>query len=139
MITDPLSATLRIASSGLQAQGTRLRVVAENIANADSTAPTAGGDPYRRKTISFTSAMDRTTGSEIVKVKQIGRDRSDFQLAYDPSHPAADEKGYVKRPNVQPLIEMMDMREASRSFEASVNVIEQTRSMMNRMVDLLRS
>lgn len=137
-MNDPLSATLRIASSGLQAQGTRLRVIAENIANVDSTALSAGGDPYRRKTISFTSAFDRASGSEVVKVKQIGRDRSDFQLSYDPSHPAADAKGYVKRPNVQPLIEMADMREASRSFEASVNVIEQSRSMMNRMIDLLR-
>ncbi|MBP2297203.1 MULTISPECIES: flagellar basal body rod protein FlgC [Azospirillum] len=136
--TDPLAATVRIASSGLQAQGTRLRVIAENIANADSTAATAGGDPYRRKTISFDTAMDRASGSEVVKVKQIGRDRSDFQLVFDPSHPAADDKGYVKRPNVQPLIEMMDMREASRSFEASVNVIEQSRSMMGRMIDLLR-
>ncbi|WP_109120620.1 flagellar basal body rod protein FlgC [Azospirillum sp. TSO22-1] len=138
MMTDPLSATLRIASSGLQAQGTRLRVVAENIANADSTAQTPGGDPYRRKTVAFASAVDRATGSEIVRIKQIGRDRSDFQSVYDPSHPAADEKGYVKHANVQPLIEMMDMREASRSFEASVNVIEQARSMMTRMVDLLR-
>lgn len=138
MITDPLAATMRIAGSGLQAQGTRLRVVAENIANADSTAATAGGDPYRRKTVSFTTALDRSAGVDVVKVKQIGRDRSDFQLAYDPAHPAADEKGYVKRPNVQTLIEMMDMREASRSFEASVNVIEQARSMMSRMVDLLR-
>ena len=102
------------------------------------TAMTAGGDPYRRKTVSFATTMDRAAGSEIVKVKQIGRDRSDFQLVYEPSHPAADEKGYVKRPNVQPLIEMMDMREASRSFEASVNVIEQSRTMMSRMIDLLR-
>jgi flagellar basal-body rod protein FlgC len=136
---DPLSATMQIASSGLQAQGTRLRVVAENIANADSTAVSPGGDPYRRKTISFTAMHDRGIGSDLVQVKKIGRDRSDFQMTYDPSHPAADDKGYVKRPNVQPLIEMMDMREASRSFEASMNVIEQTRSMMSRMIDLLRS
>lgn len=138
-ITDPLSATVQIASSGLHAQGTRLRVIAENIANADSTAATPGGDPYRRKTVSFASAFDRASGSDVVKVKQIGLDRSDFHLDYDPSHPAADEKGYVKRPNVQTLVEMMDMREANRSFEASVNVIEQTRTMMNRMIDLLRS
>ena len=138
MLNDPLAATVRIASSGLQAQGTRLRVIAENIANADSTAMTPGGDPYRRKTISFATTMDRASGAEIVKVKQIGRDRSDFKLLYEPSHPAADEKGYVKQPNVQTLIEMMDMREASRSFEASVNVIEQSRTMMGRMIDLLR-
>lgn len=139
MMNDALGATLKIASAGLQAQSTRLRVVAENLANADSTATTKGGDPYRRKTVSFDSAMDRAVGAEMVKVKQIGRDRSDFQLSYDPSHPAADDKGYVKRPNVQPLIEMMDMREAGRSFEASMNVIEQSRTMMNRVVDLLRS
>lgn len=139
MIVDPLSATMRIAASGLEAQGTRLRVIAENVANADSTADVPGGDPYRRKTISFTTTMDRSLGAEIVDVKRIGRDRSDFQLVYDPSHPGADENGYVKRPNVSTLIEMMDMREASRSFEASMNMIEQARAMMARTVDLLRS
>jgi flagellar basal-body rod protein FlgC len=139
MLTDPLLSTMRIASSGLQAQGTRLRVIAENIANVDSTALTADDDPYRRKTISFTNALDRDSGAEIVKIKQIGQDRSDFRIVYDPAHPAADEKGYVKQPNVEPLIEMMDMREASRAFDASVNVIEQARFMMNRVVDLLRS
>lgn len=139
MMNDTLGATLKIAGAGLQAQSTRLRVVAENLANADSTATAKGGDPYRRKTVSFDSVMDRGVGAELVQVKQIGRDRSDFQLAYDPSHPAADDKGYVKKPNVQPLIEMMDMREAGRAFEASMNVIEQSRAMMNRVVDLLRS
>lgn len=138
MMNDPLGATMKIAGAGLQAQATRLRVVAENLANADSTATTEGGDPYRRKTVSFDSTLDRATGAELVRVKRIGLDRSDFQLVYDPSHPAADEKGYVKRPNVQPLIEMMDMREAGRAFEASMNVIEQSRAMMNRVVDLLR-
>ncbi|GLR80381.1 flagellar basal body rod protein FlgC [Azospirillum oryzae] len=139
MMNDVLGATLKIAGAGLQAQSTRLRVVAENLANADSTANSKGGDPYRRKTVSFDSVMDRGVGAELVQVKQIGRDRSDFQLAYDPSHPAADDKGYVKKPNVQPLIEMMDMREAGRAFEASMNVIEQSRAMMTRVVDLLRS
>ncbi|MGQ9370169.1 flagellar basal body rod protein FlgC [Azospirillum sp. ST 5-10] len=138
-MNDALTATLKIAGMGLQAQATRLRVVAENLANADSTASTRGGDPYRRKTVSFDSVMDRELGAEVVRVKQIGRDRSDFSLAYDPSHPAADDKGYVKQPNVEPLIEMMDMREAGRAFEASMNVIEQSRAMMNRVVDLLRS
>lgn len=138
MMTDALGATLRIAGAGLQAQSTRLRVVAENLANADSTAMTKGGDPYRRKTVSFETAMDRAAGAELVKVRQIGLDRSDFRLDYDPSNPAADDKGYVKRPNVEPLVEMMDMREAGRSFEASMNVIEQSRAMMNRVVDLLR-
>ncbi|QKS53639.1 flagellar basal body rod protein FlgC (plasmid) [Azospirillum oryzae] len=138
-MNDVLGATLKIAGAGLQAQSTRLRVVAENLANADSTANSKGGDPYRRKTVSFDSVMDRGVGAELVQVKQIGRDRSDFQLAYDPSHPAADDKGYVKKPNVQPLIEMMDMREAGRAFEASMNVIEQSRAMMTRVVDLLRS
>lgn len=139
MVVDPLSATLRIASSGLEAQGARLRVIAENIANADTTALTPGGDPYRRKTISFQTAMDRSAGVETVKVRQIGRDRADFELVHDPDHPAADENGYVKVPNVSTLVEMMDMREATRSFEASVNVIEQARGMMARVVDLLRS
>lgn len=139
MMNDALGATLTIAGAGLQAQATRLRVVAENLANADSTATAKGGDPYRRKTVSFDSAMDRATGAELVRVRKVGQDRSDFQLAYDPSHPAADDKGYVKRPNVQPLVEMMDMREAGRAFEASMNVIEQSRAMINRVVDLLRS
>jgi flagellar basal-body rod protein FlgC len=139
MLNDPLLSTTQIASAGLQAQGTRLRVIAENLANADSTALTADGDPYRRKTVSFTTVFDRESGANLVRVKQIGQDRKDFQLVYDPSHPAADEKGYIKRPNVEPLIEMMDMREASRAFDASVNVIEQARSMMSRVVDLLRS
>lgn len=138
-MNDALNATLKIAGMGLQAQATRLRVVAENLANADSTAVTSGGDPYRRKTVSFDAVMDRELGAEVIRVKQIGRDRSDFTLDYDPSHPAADDKGYVKRPNVQPLIEMMDMREAGRAFEASMNVIEQSRAMMSRVVDLLRS
>jgi len=139
MITDPLSASLSIAGAGLRAQGARLRVVSENVANADSTATTAGGDPYRRKTISFASTFDRALGADLVKVNKIGLDRADFQLVHDPSHPAADANGYVKRPNVQPLLEMSDMREAGRSFEAGVNVIEQTRSMMNRVIELLRS
>lgn len=139
MTVDPLSATMRIAASGLEAQGTRLRVIAENIANADSTATVAGGDPYRRKTVSFTSSLDRSLGAETVEIRRIGRDRSDFELVYDPAHPAADEEGYVKRPNVSTLVEMMDMREATRSFEASMNMIEQARAMMSRTVDLLRS
>ncbi|WP_207477328.1 flagellar basal body rod protein FlgC [Arenibaculum pallidiluteum] len=138
MIVDPLTATMRIAASGLEAQGTRLRVVAENIANADSTATVPGGDPYRRKTIAFSTAMDRTIGAETVRIKQIGVDRSDFQLVHDPAHPAADENGYVKRPNVTTLIEMMDMREASRSYESSMVMIEQARSMMTRTVDMLK-
>lgn len=138
MITDPLSATLRVASSGLETQSTRLRVISENIANANTTALTPDGDPYRRKTISFDTMMDRAAGVETVRVREIGRDRSDFILVHDPSHPAADEKGYVKTPNVSTLVEMMDMREAARSYEASVNIIEQARGMMNRMVDLLR-
>lgn len=139
MTVDPLSATMRIAASGLEAQGTRLRVIAENVANADSTSDVPGGDPFRRKTISFATTMDRSLGAEIVDVKRIGRDRSDFQLVHDPSHPAADENGYVKRPNISTLVEMMDMREATRSFEASMNMIEQARAMMARTVDLLRS
>ncbi len=138
MFVDPLSATMRIAATGLEAQGTRMRVVSENIANSDSTGTTPGADPYRRKTISFQAALDRTLGAETVKIKEIGQDRGDFDLVHDPAHPAADEKGYVKRPNVNTLIEMSDLREASRSYEASINIIDQARSMMARTVDLLR-
>lgn len=135
---DSLMSSIAIASSGLKAQSTRMRVVAENVANANSTASTPGGDPYRRKTITFEAELDRSLGASLVEVKSIGVDRSLFKQVYDPSHPAADEDGYVKMPNVSTLIEMADMREATRAYEANLNMIEQARSMLMRTTDLIR-
>lgn len=135
---DPLSAAMSIASSGLKAQSQRLRVVSENVANANSTAQVPGGDPYRRKTITFDAELDRALGASKVQVKSIGVDKSDFKLIHDPSHPAAAEDGYVKLPNVSALVEMADMREATRSYEANLNIIDQARKMMMRTTDLMR-
>lgn len=136
---DPLSATLQIAAAGLDAQSSRMRVVAENLANAQSTGGSPGADPYRRKTITFSAELDRLTGASLVEVENIGRDMSAFRVEFDPSHPAADEAGYVKLPNVNMLIEMADMREAGRSYEADLQVIRQARHMISMTIDLLRS
>src|SRR5690554_1487490 len=114
---DPIDATMKIAASGLNAQSQRLRVVSENIANANSTGETAGADPYRRKTIAFDSVLDRTISASLVEVRKIGSDTSPFRVEYDPGNPAADENGNVKLPNVNMLIEMADMRETNRSYE----------------------
>ena len=130
---------MAISAAGMKAQGTRMRVIAENIANSETLATTPGGDPYRRKTISFTNQLDRKTGFNTMTVKNVGTDTTDFEQKYDPSNPAADAKGYVKLPNVNRLIETMDMKEAQRSYEASLGSIEISRSMMMRSMDLLRS
>jgi len=136
---DPIDSSLRIAGAGLHAQSTRVRVVSENLANAQSTGQTPGSDPYRRKTITFESAMDQASGTNLVKVRNIGADRSAFRVEYDPNHPAADAKGYVKLPNVSMLLEMADMREANRSYEANLQMIKQARSMQSMTIDLLRN
>lgn len=134
---DALTASMAIAASGMRTQGQRLQVVTENMANAQSTSETPGGEPYRRKTISFKSQLDRARDIETVAVNRIGRDKSDFRLIHDPGHPAADEAGYVKMPNVNSMVEMMDMREASRSYEANMNVLQQARTLTTRTIDLL--
>lgn len=134
---DSISATMKVAASGLQAQSLRIRMTAENIANANSTAASAGGDPYARKTVVFESKFDRSFGAELVKIKRIGVDPSEFTEVYNPSHPGANADGYVKMPNVNPLIEMTDMREASRSYDANLNIIEQARSMAANTLALL--
>ncbi|WP_321338661.1 flagellar basal body rod protein FlgC [Breoghania sp.] len=136
---DPISTTFQISSNGLSAQAQRLRVISENLANAQSTGETSGADPYRRKTVTFKSEMDRASGAELVEIKDVGTDRSDFRVEYDPGHPAADENGMVKLPNVNTMIELSDMREANRSYEANLKIISQTRSMVLRTIDLLRS
>jgi len=129
---------LRISSAGMQVQGVRLRVVAENLANKDTVASSPEQDPYRRKTVTFENRMDRALDQPTVRVKDIGNDQSDFQLRYEPGNPAADDRGYVKTPNVNSFIEMMDMREAQRSYTANLSVLEITRGMLNRALDLLR-
>lgn len=136
-MNDPIKGIGAAAQSGLRAQAERLRVVAENLANAESTATEAGGDPYRRKTISFESILDEQSGAMRVQASRVGEDQSPFRMSYDPSHPAADAQGYVKRSNVQPLIEMANMREASRSYEANLNMIEAGRRMRSQIIDLL--
>ena len=133
-----LTNSLVIASSGMRAQSERMRVVAENIANANSVALNPDGTPYRRKTITFTNELDRELGVTLVKTERIGRDQSPFQLRFEPGHPAANNDGYVEYPNVNSLIEMMDMREAQRSYQANLKVLETTRSLAGRTLDLLR-
>ena len=136
---DPLAAALKVAASGLGAQSERLRVVSENLANAQSTGSTPGSDPYRRKTISFAAELDRATGGSLVEVNEIGRDDADFPVEFIPGHEAADDKGYVKMPNVNVLIEMADMSEANRSYEANLQVIKQARELISMTIDLMRS
>ena len=135
---DDLQSIARVAASGMTAQTARLRVISENVANASSTGTTPGEDPFRRKTISFSELVDRDHGVSLVEVDRIGRDRTAFRLEYDPSHPAADETGYVKNPNVDPIIEMANMREASRNYEANMNMFEAGRRMRGQMLDLLK-
>ena len=130
---------MRVSALGMKAQGTRLRVITENVANAQTTGSTPGADPYRRQTITFKNEMDRELGARVPLVHDIGVDRkAPFPIEYLPDHPAADENGYVKMPNVNALVEIMDVREAQRSYEANLGMIEQARSMMSRTIDLLR-
>lgn len=139
MSSDMFGAML-VSASGMKAQGARVRVIAENVANADSTGQTPGADPYKRQTISFSNELDKQMGVQLVQVDRIGVDKNaEFTMQYMPDHPAADASGYVKLPNVNMLIEMMDMREAQRSYEANVGLIEQARSMILRTIDLLRT
>lgn len=134
-----LNTAIKVSASGMRAQGTRLRVISENVANADSLGATKGEDPYRRKTIVFENVLDRAENADMVRVAKVARDQSDFVLSYEPYHPLADENGYLKKPNVNSLIEVMDMREAQRSYEANMTMIETAKSMLQKTVDLLRS
>lgn len=135
---DDLIRTGKIATAGMRAQAHRLRTISENMANADSVAKTPGGEPYRRKIVHFKSALDRELGVNVVKVDRVDADRSEFTRRHDPNHPGADASGYVMLPNVNPLIEMMDMREAQRTYEANLNVVNTSKEMLKRTVDLLR-
>jgi flagellar basal-body rod protein FlgC len=136
---DPISAAIKIASSGLETQSARLRIVAENMANIESTGPAPGADPYARKTVTFESELDQATGVDLVKIKAIGVDTTPFRVEHDPGNPAADSKGFVKLPNVNMIIEMADLREANRSYEANLQVIKQANSLSSSTIDLLRN
>lgn len=133
-----LDASLGVSASGLRAQSLRMRVIAENLANQDSVADTPGGNPYRRKVVSFQAEVDRANGGTGVKVKGIQNDQSDFVKVYQPGHPAADAQGYVLKPNVNGLIESADMKAAQRSYEANLNAIEAAKSLTMRTIDLLK-
>lgn len=132
--------SIAISSMGMRAQGTRIRVVSENVANAETTGTTPGSDPYAKKKITFVNELDKKLGVDTVRVGSISDDtQEEFPMRYIPDHPAANEEGYVKMPNVNLLTEMMDIREAQRSYEANLGMIEQARSMINRTIDLLRA
>jgi flagellar basal-body rod protein FlgC len=131
--------SIAIAASGLRAQAGRMRVISENIANADSTAQRPDGDPFRRRIPTFRSAFDRALDARVVSLGKIKSDSSDFRMKYEPGHPNADASGNVKYPNVNPLVEMTDMREAQRSYEANINVIGATRRMIQRTLDILKA
>ena len=134
-----LMKSIKISAAGMRVQGERLKVISENIANADSVSPVKGGDPYRRKIVTFQNVLDRDLGADLVRVRGVAYDRSDFKKVYKPGHPAADKDGYVRMPNVNPLIEMMDMREAQRSYEANLRILDVSKTMLTRTIDLLRS
>jgi flagellar basal-body rod protein FlgC len=135
---DDLVATLRISAAGMRRQGTRLRVIAENIANADSLPSQPGDLPYQRRVVTFRNALDRTTGVDLVEVKQVENDPTPFPRRYEPGHPAADDAGYVLETNVNALIEMTDMRDAERSYEANLDVIRATKGMLQDTIEVLR-
>ncbi|ACI53163.1 flagellar basal-body rod protein FlgC [Gluconacetobacter diazotrophicus PA1 5] len=132
------SDTIGVSAAGMRAQEERLRVAAENLANKDTTGSTRGADPYRRKTITFQATLDQASGVSSVKVKGIGQDNTPFQTKYDPSHPAADAKGYVKMPNVNSMVEIMDTHEAQHSYEANLNTMQISRSMATRTINLIK-
>ncbi len=133
-----LTKALGISSTGMQVQTVRLRVIAENIANQDTTGSSPGADPYRRKTVSFETRIDTALGTDTVRVKQIGRDKTDFALRFDPANPGASVEGYVKLPNVNSFVEIMDMRDAERSYSANLSVMQATRGMLTRTIEMLK-
>ena len=134
---DDLNTALAISASGMKAQSGRIRIVAENLANANSTAPAPGLDPYRRQVPVFSAYLDKKAGAEMVKMARVELDPTAFSLKYDPAHPAADAEGYVMLPNVNPLVEMMDLREAQRSYEANLGALDQVRSMAAATLKIL--
>lgn len=135
---DDIIKTMRISGAGMRVQGQRLRVIAQNIANANSLPQEPGKDPYRRKVVTFKNVLDRALGLKTVRLDKVMPDKSAFGKRYAPSHPAADVDGYVLTPNVNPLVEMTDMREAQRSYEANLSVIKSSKAMLSQAIDLLR-
>jgi flagellar basal-body rod protein FlgC len=131
--------SIAIAATGMRAQAGRMRIISENIANADSTATTAGGDPYRRRIVTFRSELDRELGAHVVQLGRVATDSSDFRIRHEPDNPMANAKGDVKYPNVNSLVEMTDFRDAQRSYEANINVITATRRMLQRTLDILKT
>jgi len=131
--------SIAIAASGLRAQAGRMRVISENIANADSTAPREGADPYRRKIPTFRTEVDRALDAQVVSLGRVRTDQSEFRLKHEPGHPAADANGNVRYPNVNSLVEMTDLKEAQRSYEANINVITASRRMIQRTIEILKS
>ncbi|TWA79215.1 flagellar basal-body rod protein FlgC [Azospirillum brasilense] len=134
-----LYTSMAVSASGMKAQGTRLKTIAENLANANTTAETPGDLPYRRKVVMFQNALDRQMGIDLVRVAKIDVDKKDFERRYDPSHPSADADGYVLLPNVNSVVEAMDMREAQRSYEANLSAVDSARQMLTRTIDILRA
>ncbi len=131
--------SIAIAATGMRAQAGRMRVISENIANSDSTGQTRGGDPYRRRIVTFRTELDRELGAKVVALGHIGTDNSDFRVRHEPGNPLADAKGDVKYPNVNSLVEITDLRDAQRSYEANLNVITATRRMLQRTLDILKT
>ena len=131
--------SIAIAATGMRAQGGRMRIISENIANANSTATTAGGNPYRRRIVTFRSELDHELGANVVAIGHVAPDNSDFLIRHEPGNPAADANGDVKYPNVNPLIEMTDFRDAQRSYEANLNVISATKRMLQRTLDIIKT
>lgn len=133
-----LSVSADIAVSGMKAQAERLRIISENMANADSVGIRPGEDPYRRQVVTFKNYVDEATGAQLVKVDKVLPDRSPFQMKYMPDHPAANAEGYVAMPNVNPLVEMMDMKEAQRSYDANMSMMQTARDMNSKILDVLK-
>lgn len=130
--------TMHISAGGMRAQSERLKVVSQNIANAESVGSTNGTQPYRRQTVSFKNELDKETGATLVKLDRVRKDTSEFDKRYEPTNPMADQQGYVLYPNVNPVMEMMDMREARRGYEANLNVIESSKAMLSSTIAVLR-
>lgn len=133
-----LNKALDISARGMDVQTTRLRVIAENLANQDTTGTSPDALPYRRKTVTFGNWMDAALGADVVRVRRVGEDKSEFPLRFDPSHPAANAQGYVRTPNVNSFVEVMDMREAQRSYNANLAVMQTTRGMLTRVIEMLK-
>jgi flagellar basal-body rod protein FlgC len=133
-----LQKALSISARGMNVQTTRLRVIAENLANQDTTGTSPNTQPYRRKTVTFANAVDKSVGAETVRVKKVGRDMGELPLRFDPGHPAADDRGYVKVPNVNSFVEVMDLKEAQRSYSANLNVLQVSRGMISRTIEMLK-